>query len=134
MAYLDFKGLSTEAMVGKLLILVGFLLKIVGAIVIFGGIVPVSSVSMTFGLAPFAWVLTGALTAFGLLAIAGIIVLWKATRKLKRGDLQGAAIFALVAAFLPPVGLELIGAILLLISPECKGAVPKEAKLPAKKK
>ena len=128
MAYLDFKGLSTEAMVGKLLILVGFLLKIVGAIVIFTGLVPISSVSMTFGLAPFAWVLTGALTAFGLLAIAGIIILWKAMKKFKKGDLQGAAVFALVAAFLPPVGLELIGAILLLISPELKGTAVKGKK------
>ena len=128
MAYFDFKGLSTEAMVGKLLILVGFLLKIVGAIVIFGGLVPISNVSMTFGLAPFAWVLTGALTAFGLLAIAGIIILWKAMKKFKKGDLQGAAVFALVAAFLPPVGLELIGAILLLISPELKGTAVKGKK------
>lgn len=128
MTYFDFKGLSTEAMVGKVLILVGFLLKIVGAIVIFTGLVPISSVSMTFGLAPFAWVLTGALTAFGLLAIAGIIILWKAMKKFKKGDLQGAAVFALVAAFLPPVGLELIGAILLLISPELKGTAVKGKK------
>ena len=121
MVDLSLKGLSTEAMVGKVLVLVGFVLKIIGAIVIFGGIVPISSVSMTFGMAPFAWVLTGALTAFGLLAVAGIIVLWKGMGKFKSKDFQGAAIFALVSAFLPPVGLELVGAILLLISPEVKG-------------
>jgi len=118
---LNFKGLSTEANMGKVLILVGFLLKIVGAIVIFGGIVPLSDVSMTLGIAPFTWVLTGALTAFGLLAIAGVIVLWKGMSKFKTKDYQGVAIFALVAAFLPPIGApELIGAILILISPEMK--------------
>jgi len=121
MTYLDFKGLSTEAMVGKILIMVGFVLKIVGAIVILGGLVPASTVSMTVGLEPFKWVLTGALTAFGLLAVAGIIVLWKGMGKFKKNDLQGVAVFSLVAAFLPPVGLELVGAILLLISPEVKG-------------
>jgi hypothetical protein len=121
MQYLDFKGLSTEAMVGKILILVGFVLKIVGAVVILGGLVPASTVSMTVGLEPFKWVLTGALTAFGLLAVAGIIVLWKGMNKFKKNDLQGVAVYSLVAAFLPPVGLELIGAILLLISPEVKG-------------
>jgi hypothetical protein len=128
MAYLDFKGLSTEAMVGKILILVGFVLKIVGAIVILGGLVPASTVSMTVGLEPFKWVLTGALTAFGLLAVAGIIVLWKAMGKFKKGDLQGVAVFSLVSAFLPPVGLELIGAILLLISPEIKGKMAAKGK------
>lgn len=121
MAYLEFKGLSTEATIGKVLILVGLLLKIVGAIVIFGGLVPISNVSMTLGMAPFTWVLAGALTAFGLLAIAGIVVLLKGMGKFKSNDYQGAAIFALAAAFLPPIGApELIGAVLLLISPELK--------------
>lgn len=121
MVDLSFKGLSTEATIGKVLILVGFLLKVVGAIAIFGGIVPISEVSMTLGIAPFTWVLAGALTAYGLLAVAGIIVLWKGMTKFKSKDYQGVAIFALVAAFLPPIGaLELIGAILLLISPENK--------------
>lgn len=124
---LNFKGLSTEATIGKVLILVGFLLKIVGAIAIFGGLVPLSDVSMTLGIAPFKWVLAGALTAFGLLAVAGIIVLWKGISKFKAKDYQGVAIFSLVAAFLPPVGApELIGAILLLISPEVKGITPKK--------
>lgn len=118
---LNFKGLSTEATIGKVLILVGFLLKIVGVIAIFGGIIPVSNVSMTLGIAPFTWVLAGAMTAFGLLAIAGIIVLWKGMNKFKAKDYQGAAVFALIAAFLPPIGApELIGAILLLVSPETK--------------
>jgi len=118
---LNFKGLSTEATMAKVLILVGMLLKVVGVIVIFGGLVPVTNVSMTLGIAPFTWVLAGALTAFGLLAIAGIIVLWKGLGKFKAKDYQGVAIFALVAAFLPPVGApELIGAVLLLISPEMK--------------
>lgn len=121
MVDISLKGLSTEAMVGKVLVLVGFLLKIIGAIVILGGLVPASTVSMTVGLEPFKWVLTGALTAFGLLAVAGIIILWKGLGKFKSKDYQGVAVFALVAAFLPPVGLELVGAILLLISPEVKG-------------
>ena len=121
MAYLDLKGLSTEAMIGKLLILVAFILKIVGVIVIFALAPAGTSFSFTFGLLPFAWVWTGVLTAWGLLGIAGIIVLCKALRKFKKDDLQRAAVFALIAAFLPPVGLELIGAVLLLISPEVKG-------------
>jgi hypothetical protein len=118
---LNFKGLSTEATIAKVLILVGLLLKLVGVIVIFGGLVPVTNVSMTLGIAPFTWVLAGALTAFGLLAIAGIIVLWKGMSKFKSKDYQGVAIYALISAFLPPIGApELIGAVLLLISPEMK--------------
>lgn len=128
---LDFKGLSTEAMIGKILILVGLLLKIISVIAIFGGIVPITSVSISVGLEPFKWVLAGALTAAGLLAIAGIILLFKGLTKFKNNDYQGVAVYSLVAAFFPPVGApEMIGAILLLISPECKGIqksfVPKK--------
>jgi hypothetical protein len=133
-AILSLKGLSTEALVGKILILVGLLLKIVGVIAIFGGIIPISTINISVGLEPFKWVLTGALTAAGLLAIAGIILLFKGLTKFKTDDYQGVAVYSLVAAFFPPVGApELIGAILLLISPECKG-MPKSFAPKQKKK
>jgi hypothetical protein len=124
---LNFKGLSTEATIGKILILVAFILKIVGVIVLLWLTPAGSNFNINFGIVPFAWVWTGALTAWALLGIAGIILLWKSRGKFKAKDYQGASVFALIAAFLPPIDVfALIGAILILVSPEVKKGIAKK--------
>lgn len=121
---LNFEGLSTEAKIGKILVLIAFILKIIG---ILGALVAVSmgtSMMMFFPMdfgpmwgAMWMGIVAGTIV----LGLIGLFLMWKAFDKMAAKDFHGAAIYALIAAFLPPLDIiVLIGAILLFISPEAK--------------
>lgn len=119
---LNFEGLSTEAKIGKILVLIAFILKIIGIISILG-LSAMGSYGMMLaqvGLGVEAmWM--GVVAGMIILGLIGIFLVWKAFDKMAAKDFHGAAIFALIAAFLPPLDIiVLIGAILLFISPEAK--------------
>ena len=78
-----------------------------------------------FGSGPWMWAFVAFLAypAVALLAVAGAIVGFQANARASRGDLRGAFRRSLLSSMLPPVQLlTLVGAILLRICPEAKGA------------
>ncbi len=132
---LNLEGLSTEAKIGKVLVIIALILKVLGII---GAVAALSLGGAYFsmflpmaGLGAGLWM--GMVAAIVIVSLIGIFLVWKSLGKMTGKDFHGAAIFALIAAFLPPLDIiVLIGAILLFLSPEAKKAgVPKEAK-PAK--
>lgn len=119
---LNFEGLSTEAKIGKILVLIAFILKIIGIISILGlsamGSYGMMLAQVGLGVEAMWMGVVGGMIILGLI---GIFLVWKAFDKMAAKDFHGAAIFALIAAFLPPLDIiVLIGAILLFISPEAK--------------
>ncbi len=119
---LNFEGLSTEAKIGKILVLIAFILKIIGIISILGlsamGSYGMMLAQVGLGVEAMWMGVVGGMIILGLI---GIFLVWKAFDKMAAKDFHGAAIYALIAAFLPPLDIiVLIGAILLFISPEAK--------------
>ena len=119
---IDFEGLSTEAKIGKIVVLVAFVLKIVGLLFLVSAIslggYTMMAVPMGIGFGAF-W--TGIMIGLLILGLIGLFLIWKAFGKMEAKDFHGAAIYSLIAAFLPPLDIiVLIGAILLFISPEAK--------------
>ncbi len=132
---LNFEGLSTEAKIGKILVLIAFILKIIG---ILGALVAVSMGTSMMMFVPMdlgpmwgaMWMSIVAGTI--VLGLIGLFLMWKAFDKMAAKDFHGAAIYALIAAFLPPLDIiVLIGAILLFISPESKTGTGAPAAAPA---
>jgi hypothetical protein len=118
---LNFEGLGTEAKIGKILVLIAFILKIIGVISLLAAATMGTYAAMfaPFGLGGI-WM--GVLAGMVVLSLIGLFLVWKAFDKMAARDFHGAAIYALIAAFLPPLDIiVLIGAILLFISPEAKG-------------
>lgn len=117
---LDVEGLSTEAKIGKILILVSIILGIVG---VFGMLVGFTSVAL-FPLrymrgfpifAGFFIVIAAVIKILGL--IVGFIALSSTNLK----NFNKAGIYAIISSLLPPLDLiMLIGGILCLISKEAK--------------
>ena len=112
--------MSTEAKIGKILILIAFVLKIIWILAMLGGAAMGTYAAM---FAPFGmgalW--TGMIAVFIILALIGLFLVWKAFDRMAAKDFHGAAIFALISAFLPPLDIiVLIGAIILFVSPESK--------------
>jgi len=119
---IDFEGLSTEAKIGKIVVLVAFVLKIVGLLFLVSAIslggYTMMAVPMGMG---FGALWTGIMIGLLILGLIGLFLIWKAFGKMEAKDFHGAAIYSLIAAFLPPLDIiVLIGAILLFISPEAK--------------
>lgn len=120
---INFEGLSTEAKVGKILVLIAFILKIVGILVMLGGAAWGSAMFLPLGFdAMFGGaIFMGIMAVMIVVSLVGIFLVWKAFDKMDAKDFHGAAIFSVIAAFLPPLDvIVLIGAILLFISPEAK--------------
>ena len=119
---INFEGLSTEAKIGKILVLIAFILKVVGILAALGMAAMGSAALMLF---PFGEALfLGYVAAVIILGLIGIFLVWKAFDKMAAKDFKTAAIYSLIATFLPPFDvIVLIGAILIFISPEAKTKV-----------
>ncbi len=127
---LNFEGLSTEAKIGKILVLIAFILKIIGILFALGAAAMGTYAAMfaPFGLGGM-WM--GLLAGMVILGLIGLFLVWKAFDKMAAKDFHTAAIYALIAAFLPPLDIiVLIGAILLFISPEGKTGTGAPAATP----
>ena len=119
---IDFGGLSTEAKIGKIVVLVAFILKILGLLFLVSAIslggYTMMAMPMGIGFGAF-W--AGLMVVFLILGLIGLFMIWSAFGKMAEKDFHGAAIYSLIAAFLPPLDIiVLIGAIVLFISPEAK--------------
>ncbi|MCD6590451.1 MAG: hypothetical protein J7K72_00590 [Candidatus Aenigmarchaeota archaeon] len=116
----DFEGLSTEAKIGKIVVLVAFVLKIIGILfsITAFSLGPYAMMFAPIGLGAF-W--TGIVAGLVVLSLIGLFLIWKTFEKMASKDFHGAAIYALIAAFLPPIDIiVLIGSIILFVSPEAK--------------
>lgn len=132
---LNFEGLSTEAKIGKILVLIAFILKIIGILAMLAAVSMGSYALMLFPVAGFEAMWMGIVAGMIILGLIGIFLVWKAFDHMAAKDFHRAAVFALIAAFLPPLDIiVLIGAILLFISPEYKGTGAPAAKPEAKPK
>jgi predicted permease len=111
---------------GTILLLVGAILATAGAALL----VLIGTPFLVFlgaARAEASFAAIGAIYLFlGLVVGVGAIFAWLAWRRALAGNLQGAWTFGLVAALVPPVQLlPLIGAILVLVSPEAEAQKAK---------
>jgi hypothetical protein len=117
---LELQGLSTEAKIGKILILVSLILGIVGVLGILAGFGSVALFPIRYArgfplFAGFFIVITAVIKILGL--IIGFIALSSTNLK----NFNKAGIYAIISSLLPPLDLiMLIGGILCLISKEAK--------------
>lgn len=123
-------GLSSEASVGRILVLVGVFVAAFTALMMLGMAGLMGYVTAVGGGPPLpALIPLGVILFMGLLGIAGIAVGLAAFLKAPHAAWT-AGILGIVAAVLPPTNLfSLIGGILLLVSPEGKAA--RAARRPA---
>jgi ABC-type multidrug transport system permease subunit len=110
---LEFEGLSTGAKIGKILILIGIVLGIVSAIIIF----TISSFGFVFG--QFSKLFGVFTVLLGLTKTVGVTVGIYAYKSASNKEFHNAGILAIVSSLLPPLDLiMLIGGILCLVSKE----------------
>ncbi|KYC45826.1 MAG: hypothetical protein APG12_00806 [Candidatus Methanofastidiosum methylothiophilum] len=116
---LDVEGLSTEAKIGKILILVSLILGIVGVLGMLVGFTSVALFPLRYMRFPifagFFFVIAAVVKILGL--IIGFMALSSTTLK----NFNKAGMYAIISSLLPPLDLiMLIGGILCLISKEAK--------------
>lgn len=111
---LSMEGISTEAKIGKVLIIIAVILGVIGMIVL--------AVFGSFGLAAIipAW-LVGGIIILAIARVAGLVIGLTAFMSADDGDYSRAGILGIVASVIPPVDLIMLaGGIVCLISPEAK--------------
>ncbi len=123
------KELSTEAKVGKILILIGIIIQVISITAVFtigSGMMGYSGM-MSYGYGMMNWggmmgsAFGGLFFVIGLIEIAGLIAGIYAYKAAEQGDFHNAGILAIVASVLPPLQLiMLVGGILCLVSREAK--------------
>jgi hypothetical protein len=116
---LNMEGLSPEAKIGKILILIGVIISILAVIIlgIFTGIIWTSG--EIYGLGIFMTVPQWIITAILVFKVAGLLVGILALCYAGRNDFTKAGIFAVISCILPPLDLiMLIGGIFCLVSRE----------------
>lgn len=117
---LDVEGLSTEAKIGKILILVSLILGIVGILGLlvgfsFGALFPMRYMR---GFPLFAGIF---MIFVAVIKILGLIVGFIALSSTNTKNFNKAGMYAIISSLLPPLDLiMLIGGILCLISKEAK--------------
>ncbi len=117
---LDVEGLSTEAKIGKILILVSLILGIVGILGLlvgfsFGALFPMRYMR---GFPLFAGIF---MIFVAVIKILGLIVGFIALSSTNLKNFNKAGMYAIISSLLPPLDLiMLIGGILCLISKEAK--------------
>ncbi len=115
--------LSTEASIGKLLILIGIILQVIAIASIFalsafspwmGGMM-----NWMMGWGMYGGAIGGAFSLIGLVQIAGLIAGIYAYREADRHNFNRAGYLAIVSSILPPLQIVmLIGGILIILSRE----------------
>jgi fatty acid desaturase len=109
---LTMEGISTEAKIGKILILIAIIFAIIQLI----AIAVIGSVGFSFFLP--AWV-GGIVLIVALVKVVGIIIGIIAFRSAEDGDYKKAGILAIIASLIPPLDIiMIIGGIVCLIAPE----------------
>ncbi len=105
--------LSTEAKVGKILLIIGVVLGLLSLLaMLFVGSM------MMFGMAGLFGGLVYAIIAVD---VVGLVVGVLAIKKAMDGEMKSAGIYGIISSLLPPLNIiTLIGAILCLVSPEAK--------------
>lgn len=112
---LEFKGLSTEAKIGKILILVSIIMDIVIVI----SISTFSPIHRMMMVVPFFF--SGLFLIIGAVSLLGLIVGIYALKATKEKEFHRAGGLAIISCLLPPLDIiMLIGGILCLISKEGK--------------
>jgi hypothetical protein len=116
---LNMEGLSSEAKIGKILILIGVIINILAVIMlgIVTWIIWTSGEVLGFGISMIipVWIITAVMV----FKIAGLLVGILALYYTGRNDFSKAGIFAVVSCILPPLDLiMLIGGIFCLVSRE----------------
>jgi hypothetical protein len=124
---LNMEGLSAEAKIGKILVLVGVIISILAVIIlsILAGIIWTAGDIYGFGvfMSIPRWIITALLGLKAAGLVAGILALYFAVRN----DFSKAGIFGVISSILPPLDLiMLIGGIFCLISREAN-----EVRIPA---
>ncbi len=117
------KEMSTEAKIGKILILIGIIIQVISIAAVF----TIGSGMMGLGYGMMNWggmmgsYFGGMFYALGLVQIIGLIVGVYAYKAAEKGDFHNAGILAIVASVIPPLQLiMLVGGILCLVSREAK--------------
>jgi hypothetical protein len=117
---LNVEGLSTEAKIGKILILVSLILGIVGVLGVLVGFSSVALFPIRYmrGFSLF----TGFILVFvAVIKILGLIIGFMALSSTNTKNFNKAGMYAIISSLLPPLELiMLIGGILCLISKEAK--------------
>jgi len=109
---LRMEGISTEAKIGKILILIAIIFGILQLIVI----AVIGSVGFSFNLP--VWI-GGIVVIVAILKVVGIVIGIIAFRYAENGDYRQAGILAIIASFIPPLDIiMIIGGIICLIAPE----------------
>jgi len=113
-------GVSTEAEVGEILIIIDI---IIGA---FGVLAMLAASRFIQFFAPLGFFLYGLMGAATIVLVAGLVVSYLAYKETVKKDYHTAGIYAVIAAFLPPIRIiTIIGAIFCLISPEASRKTKK---------
>lgn len=117
---IDVEGLSTEAKIGKILILVSLILGIVGVLGMLVGFSFVALFPIRYmrGFPLFAGFI---LVFLAVIKILGLIIGFMALSSTNLKNFNKAGMYAIISSLLPPLDLiMLIGGILCLISKEAK--------------
>ena len=117
---LNVEGLSTEAKIGKILILVSLILGIVGLLGMFVGFSSIALFPMRYmrGFPLFAGFI---LVFVAIIKILGLIIGFMALSSTNLKNFNKAGMYAIISSLLPPLDIiMLIGGILCLISKEAK--------------
>ncbi len=117
---LDVEGLSNEAKIGKILILVSLLL---GVVMIFGIIIGFGFRALFSMRYPMGFpIFIGFLIVFvAVIKILGLIIGFMALSSTNLKNFNKAGMYAIISSLLPPLDLiMLVGGILCLISKEAK--------------
>jgi len=113
---LELKGLSSEAKIGKIILIVSLILSIVGVIVII-----LAGALVAKMLQGFPGIFVAGLYVLALVKIAGIILGFFSLHSTTTDRWQRAGILALVSCILPPLDLlMLVSGLFFLFSPEAK--------------
>ena len=117
---LDIEGLSTEAKIGKILILISLILGIVGILGILAGFTSVALFPLRY-MRDFPLFAGFLIVITAVIKILGLAIGFMALSSTKLKNFNKAGIYAIISSFLPPIDLMmLIGGILCLISKEAK--------------
>jgi hypothetical protein len=116
---LELKGLSSEAKIGKIILIVSLILSILAVIlVVLAGALIAGMLQGIPGL------FIGGLYILALIKVIGIFLAFISLYSTASGRWQRAGIIALVASILPPLDLlMLVSGLFFLFSPEAKGGV-----------
>jgi hypothetical protein len=116
---LNMEGLSPEAKIGKILILIGVIISILAVIILAMATWIVWTSGEIFGFGIYMTIPQWIITAVLAFKVAGLLVGILALYYTGRNDFSKAGIFAVVSCILPPLDLiMLIGGIFCLVSRE----------------